>query len=148
MMNKKITIKQKFDRPVADVFELLSKHATYNQAFFPIQVVRVKDSADPQRPDGVGSIRRMGFGAFKPLKEEITVLEENQFIEYKLIDNPLVRHHLGCLVFQSLSENSTLVTYTIEFEGKIPFSSVLVLSQLKLAVTFGLAKVAKSMRTS
>lgn len=147
-MSKKITIKQKFERPVAEVFDVLSKHATYNQAFWPIQVVRIKDSADPERPDGIGSVRKMGFGAIKPLQEQITLLEENQCIEYKIINNPLVSHHLGRLVFQPLSANSTLVTYTIEFDGKIPFSSLLVLSQLKVAVTLGMAKVAKSMNAN
>ena len=47
--------------------------------------MRSKDSADPQRPDGVGSVRRMGYGPVKPLQEEITLLEENKRIEYKII---------------------------------------------------------------
>ncbi|TXJ08314.1 MAG: SRPBCC family protein [Acinetobacter sp.] len=145
-MNKKITVKQKFNRPVAEVFDLLSKHATYNAMFFPVQVVRVQDAADPQRPDGLGSIRRMGFGKIKPLQEQITKVEENQLIEYKLIDNPLVKHHLGRLAFQSVSDQATLVTYTIEFEGKIPLSSLIVLSQLKFVVTLGMAKLAKNMK--
>lgn len=143
-MNKKIVIQQKFNRPVADVFELLSKHATYNKAFWPVQVERIKDVADPARPDGVGSVRKMGFGTIKPVQEQITVLEENQLIEYKIIKNPLVSHHLGRLQFKALSEKTTLVTYTIEFEGKIPLSSLIVLSQLKIAVTLGMARLAKS----
>ena len=78
-----IQIKKEFNAPVDQVFNLLSKHATYNIAFAPIQVVRVKDSADPERPDGVGSVRRMGFGPIKPLQEQITLLEPNQRIEYR-----------------------------------------------------------------
>ena len=86
-MRNAITIQKEFNAPISEVFELLSKHATYSKAFAPLQVVRVKDSADPQRPDGIGSIRRMGFGPIKPLQEEITLLEENKRIEYKLINN-------------------------------------------------------------
>lgn len=56
------------------VFDLLSKHATYNVAFAPIQVVRVKDSTDPERPDGLGSIRRMGLGWL--IQEQITFVDE------------------------------------------------------------------------
>lgn len=145
-MIKKITVQQKFDRPVADVFDLLSKHATYNQMFFPIQVVRVKDAQDAQRPDGLGSVRRMGLGPIKPLQEEIITLQENALIEYKIINNPLVKHHLGRLVFESLAQDVTRVTYTIEFQGKLPLSSLLVLSQLKLVVGVGMAKLAKRMR--
>ncbi|MDG9949735.1 SRPBCC family protein [Acinetobacter ursingii] len=143
MMNA-ITIKKEFNAPIDQVFDLLSKHATYNQAFAPIQVLRVKDSADPDRPDGLGSVRRMGFGPFKPLKEQITLLEENKRIEYKLIDNPLIKHHIGRIDFQEISPNKTLVTYTIELTAKIPFVSKLILAQLKAAITLGFSKLAKS----
>ena len=144
-MSRKITINQKFNKPVAEVFEFLSKHASYNQVFWPIQIVRSKDSADPHRPDGLGSQRKMGVGPIKPITEEITLVEENKAIEYKLINNPLIRHHLGRLDFKALSDSSTLVTYAIELDGKLPLSSFIILSQLKVAITVGLAKVAKSM---
>lgn len=139
-----IEIKKEFKAPVAEVFELLSKHATYNQAFAPLQVVRTKDSPDPERPDGVGSIRRMGFGPVKPLQEEITLLEQNQRIEYKLINNPLIRHHLGRIDFEELANNKTLVKYRIELQAKVPFISKLILAQLKGAITLGFFKLAKS----
>ena len=69
-----IQVKQEFNAPVEQVFDLLSKHATYNVAFAPIQVVRVKDSTAPERPDGLGSIRRMGLGPIKPIQEQIPLL--------------------------------------------------------------------------
>lgn len=144
LMRNAITIEKEFNAPISDVFELLSKHATYNKAFAPLQVVRVKDSADPQRPDGVGSIRRMGFGPIKPLQEEITLLEENKRIEYKLINNPLVKHHLGQIDFKEITPFITLVTYKIEFTAKAPLVSKLVLAQLKAAITLGFSKLAKS----
>ena len=139
-----IIVKQEFNAPVDQVFDLLSKHATYNQAFAPIQVVRVKDTADPERPDGLGSIRRMGFGPIKPIQEEITLLEENKKIEYKLIKNPLIKHHIGRIEFEELAPNKTLVIYTIELKAKIPFVSKLILAQLKAAITLGFSKLAKS----
>ena len=86
-MRNAIIIKKEFNAPISEIFDLLSKHATYNQAFAPLQVVRVKDSTDPQRPDGTGSVRRIGFGPVKPLQEEITLLQENKRIEYKIIKN-------------------------------------------------------------
>ena len=141
-MFKSITIRQKFNQPVSDVFELMSKHATYNDAFWPVQVERIKDAADPSRPDGLGSVRQMGFGKIKPIREEITFLEENKLIEYQIVKNPLVKHHLGRIQFESLSNNQTLVIYTIEFEGKLPLVGPFVLAQLKVAVTVGLKKLA------
>ena len=139
-----IKIEQKFDAPIDEVFELLSKHETYNIAFAPIQVKRVKDAADPTRPDGLGSIRRMGFGPIKPIQEKITHLTPNERIEYKLIKNPLIRHHLGIIQFQALSEQSTQVTYIIELDARIPFLSQLILAQLKVAIKLGFKKLAKS----
>ena len=144
--SKMIAIEQKFNRPVAEVFEVLSKHASYNRIFKPIQVVRIKDATDPQHPDGVGSVRKMGFGLVKPIQEQITKLVPNELIEYKIIKNPLVRHHLGRLTFTTIDENTTQLVYSIEFDGRIPFSSRIVLSQLKLAVGRGMAGLAKSMR--
>lgn len=143
-MRNVITIQKEFNAPLSDVFNLLSKHATYNKAFAPLQVVRVKDSVDPERPDGVGSVRRMGFGTIKPLKEEITYLEENMRIEYKLIDNPLVKHHLGRIEFSEITPYITLVTYRIELTAKAPVVSKLILAQLKLAITLGFSRLAKA----
>ncbi len=112
-MRNVITIQKEFNAPLSDVFNLLSKHAAYNTAFAPLQVVRVKDSADPERPDGVGSVRRMGFGVIKPLKEEITHLEENKRIEYKLIDN-----HSSETPFRS---NRVLRNYSLYYFGYVSY---------------------------
>ncbi|EZQ12126.1 SRPBCC family protein [Acinetobacter sp. Ver3] len=138
-----IQVKQEFNQPIDRVFEVLSKHATYNDVFAPIQVVRIKDAADPIRPDGIGSVRKMGLGPIKPIQEEITVLEPNKRIEYKIIKNPLIKHHLGIIEFKELSTAKTLVTYTIELQARAPFVSKLILAQLKLAITLGFKKLAK-----
>lgn len=140
-----IQIKKEFNAPVEQVFELLSKHATYNIAFAPMQVVRIKDSTDPERPDGVGSVRRMGIGPIKPLQEQITLIEPNQRIEYKIIKNSLIKHHLGTLEFQQVSDCKTLVTYRIELQVRVPFVSKVILAQLKTAIKIGLSKLAKSL---
>ncbi len=139
-----IQVKKEFNAPVDQVFDLLSKHATYNVAFAPIQVERFKDSSDPERPDGVGSIRRMGFGPIKPLREQITLLEPNQRIEYQIVKNPLVKHHLGIIEFEAKAADKTLVTYTIELQARAPFISKLILAQLKSAIKLGFSKLAKT----
>lgn len=139
-----IQVKQEFNAPIETVFEVLSKHATYNQVFAPVQVVRIKDAADPQRPDGVGSVRKMGVGPIKPLQEQITLLEVNERIEYQIIKNPLIKHHLGIIEFKAIDTNKTLVTYTIELQARAPFVSKLILAQLKLAITLGFKKLAKT----
>ena len=139
-----IQVKKEFNAPIEQVFDLLSKHSTYNVAFAPIQVERIKDSADPERPDGVGSVRRMGFGPVKPLQEQITLLELNERIEYQIIKNPLVKHHLGVIEFEAKDADKTLVTYTIELQTRAPFVSKLILAQLKSAIKLGFSKLAKT----
>ena len=139
-----IQVKKEFNAPIDQVFDLLSKHVTYNVAFAPIQVERIKDSTDPERPDGVGSVRRMGFGPVKPLREQITLLEPNQRIEYQIVKNPLVKHHLGIIEFEAKDDDKTLVTYTIELQARAPFISKLILAQLKSAIKLGFSKLAKT----
>jgi len=139
-----IVIERNFPAPIEQVFELLSKHATYNQAFAPIQVERVKDSTDANHPDGLGSIRRLGFGPIKPLQEQITLVEVNRCIEYKIIRNPLVKYHLGRLDFQSLDDGSTQVTYRIDLQLRVPGLSKIVLVQLNQAIKLGFSKLSRS----
>ncbi|MBR5558375.1 MAG: SRPBCC family protein [Acinetobacter sp.] len=139
-----IQVKKEFNAPIDQVFNLLSKHATYNVAFAPIQVERTQDSTDSQYPDGLGSIRRLGFGPIKPLQEQITLFQPNQRIEYKIIKNPLIQHHLGIIEFEALSEQKTLVTYSIELQARAPFVSKLILTQLKSAIKLGFSKLAKT----
>ena len=89
-------------------------------------------------------MRSMGIGPVKPLKEQITLLEENQRIEYKIVKNPLIKHHLGIIEFEEKEADKTLVTYTIELQTRVPLTSKLILAQLKTGIKLGLAKLAKS----
>ncbi|RYY78243.1 MAG: SRPBCC family protein [Moraxellaceae bacterium] len=140
----KITVQQKFKQSPKQVFEAFSKHSIYNDAFWPVQVERIRDSADPQNPDGLGSVRQMGFGSIKPVKEQIITLEPNQLIEYKLISNPLIKHHVGCLKFTAI-DSGTLLTYEIELTAKLPLMSLPILAGLKVAIGVGLAKIARQL---
>lgn len=140
----KITVQQKFKQSPEQVFEAFSKHSIYNDAFWPVQVERIRDSADPQNPDGLGSVRQMGFGPIKPVKEQIITLEPNQLIEYKLIGNPLIKHHVGRLKFTTI-DGGTLLTYEIELTAKLPLMSLPILAGLKVAIGVGLAKIARQL---
>jgi hypothetical protein len=86
----------------------------------------------------------MGVGSVKPLKEQITLFEPNTRIEYQIIKNPLIKHHLGIIEFEALADDKTLVTYTIELQARAPFVSKLILAQLRSAIKLGLTKLAKS----
>lgn len=139
-----ISIQQRFTQSPEQVFAVLGTHAGLGVCFAPLQVTKVQDSADTHHPDGVGSVRKMGFGSVKPLYEEVTGYEPNKLVEYMLINNPLVKHHVGRLVFTPEGAG-TLLSYTIELEGKIPGSSQVILAGLKVGITQGLKKLAKTL---
>lgn len=136
-----IVINQHFNAPPEIVFRALSKHATLNTIFWPVQTQRYVDAEDADNPDGVGSVRRMGLGPIKPIQEKITRMETNRVIEYKLINNPLVSHHLGRLSF-SEANGGTNVVYTIALQSRLPLVADAVLLQLKLAATLGMKRLA------
>ena len=144
-MSHFIVVKQEFHQPIAKVFSVFSKHESYNQIFAPLQVVRSRDGENEQQPDGVGSVRKMGFGKIKPLQEQITAVERNRKIEYTLIKNPLVKQHLGSITFSAVTENVTLVTYRVALSTRIPFAHRLILPQLKVVIQMGLRKLAKQL---
>ena len=140
-----ITVRKQFNAPVEQVFTLLSAHENYNVAFAPLKVKRTQISGDPQYPDGIGSIRQLGFGFVWPLQEQIRHFEPNRRIEYQIIDSRLVKYHLGVIEFEMLDANTTLVTYTIELKTHIPFAAQLIVAQLKSAIKLGLFKLAKTL---
>jgi len=139
-----ISIQQRFAQSPEQVFAVLGTHAGLGVCFAPLQVTRVQDSADTHHPDGVGSVRKMGFGAVTPVYEQVTEYEPNKFVEYVLINNPLIKHHVGRLVFTPEGAG-TLLEYTIELDGKIPGSAHIILIGLKAGIKQGLKKLAKSL---
>lgn len=143
-----IIIEQTFEQPLSKVFAAMSTHDSFNRIFAPIQVERIQSGSDPQFPDGTGSIRRMGFGPIKPIQEQITAYVPNQLIEYRLINNRLVRQHLGSIRFTALSDRVTRVSYRIGLTTTIPFAERLILPQLRMAIQRGLRSLAHKMAKS
>lgn len=141
---KKITLHQAFEAPLDRVFDALSKHATFNTVLWPIQSVRIEDSRDAGNPDGVGSVRKMGVGPLKAIREQITRVEPGRLIEYRMLKNPLVSHHRGELVFSEVNGKTELL-YTIELESRLPLAGPALLMQLKLSATRGLKKLAANL---
>lgn len=140
-----ITVRQRFNQPVEQVFAAFNTHAKLNALFWPLQVVRVKDAADSHNPDGVGSVRRMGFGLLKPVAEKITAYQANQLIEYTLVGAAPVRNHLGRMTFTADGHGS-FVDYYIELDSPIPLVAPATLMGLQLALRTGLARMARTFK--
>ncbi|MDH2544577.1 SRPBCC family protein [Acinetobacter baumannii] len=140
-MNK-IRVEQKINAPVSQVFPLFVKHSTFNILLWPIQSKIIKFSKDLDNPDGVGSIRKMGIGPIKFIKEEIISIVPHKRVEYKMIRNTLFFDHLGVLEFYE-NKGRTLLVYTIHLDSKIPLLATITLIQLRTSIVFGLKKISK-----
>lgn len=140
-MSKHIIMKQQFNTSLDLIFPVFCKHRTFNTILWPLHSVLIKSAQDPHNSDGIGSIRHMGIGPFKFIREEITKMIPNQMIEYQMLKNCMFSSHLGRLEFEE-KEGITYLNYTIWSQSKIPFVTALVLAQLKWSVTRGLKKVA------
>lgn len=139
-----ISVKKQFSAPVTQVFNQFSRHDSYQLAFAPLQVECIQLSQDVQYPHGLDSVRALGWGKVKPLKEKIITFQPSTLIEYQVMPNPLLKSHFGQIQFEALTEHSTLVTYRIDFEMRVAWLDKILAKQLQGALKIGLAKLAKS----
>ena len=142
----KVEIKQFFKAPPAQVFRAVGTHAALGVMAKPMTVKRIRDSADPQHVDGLGSIRLITLLPFLPkqlgIQEQITAFQPDELIEYKIVNSPLIKHHHGKLVFTPKNGGTELI-YTIELNGPLSALDQVLLQGLKFNFGRGLAKLAK-----
>ncbi len=136
-----IKITQHFDAAPEKVFAFLGKHTNLSKVFAPAQVVRTRDAADASQPDGLGSVRRIGWGPIKPIQEEITAFEPSQRVEYRIIGRSPIKNHRGEMRF-SPANGGTRLDYTIELDSDIPLLATVVSNGLELVIRNGLKKLA------
>ncbi len=117
----KITVTQEFKQPIEQVFNRLKHHDDLNALFAPLHVIRSQNASIDNPPDGVGSVRKLQLPKIflTILQEQITIFEENKRIEYTVINNPLIKQHLGQMIFTPSGQN-TLVEYSIELQTRFP----------------------------
>lgn len=139
-----INVRQRFNQSPERVFAVLGTHVGLNQLFWPMQVVRSTDATDPKYPDGVGSVRRMGFGPIKPVTEKITAYEPNRMVEYTLVGKAPVRHHVGRMTFTP-DGNGTVVHYHIALDSAVPLLAPALLAGLQRVIQTGLARMARTL---
>ena len=102
---------------------------------------RVKDSTESKDPNGVGSVRRVGppIGGFE---ETVLVSDAPKRIEYTVSKGGPIKNHLGVILFEPAGKD-TRVTYTIEFDSKIPFIGGIIAGALKSAIQKGMKKASR-----
>lgn len=138
MASHKIEIDETFDVPRHQVFALFADHQSFGKLLgAPVKRIRDSDQADP---NGVGSVRKIGIGPIG-VEETITSFEPETLIEYTIISLSPLKNHFGRIRFDSPSETTTRVHYTVYFEDAIPLTGALVRSALNQALKRGMRRV-------
>jgi len=141
MAIKTITIQQKFQAPISEVFGKLSDHEAFGK-ICGISMLRMKDGEDSA--NGLGSIRKISIGPLPSFEETITQFAKDELIEYKITKGSPIKNHVGRLNFSEQAGN-TVLDYTIELESKIPFTTSIIKKALENGITKGLQNYAKTL---
>lgn len=124
--------------PVDALFAVLADHNQLSKVFgAPVKRIH----AGASELNGVGSVRRIGFGGPLGVEETVTGLSANRSIAYKITKGgaPL-KNHSGLLTFAAAGKGSQ-VEWTIDFDSSLPLAGHVVGFVLKQVIALGLKRV-------
>ena len=150
MSQLSVTFSERFDAAPAAVFPYFAEHETFGaMAGGPVMaklkfIRRIKDSRDAKRPDGEGSVRRIGYG---PIAFEETVLTSTpgKLIEYAISKGSPLKNHLGRIEFHPEGKG-TRVEYVITFEPKVPGTGGVLKGVLKGMISPAFGRIRSALR--
>lgn len=118
MGKQQIIITQLFNAPVETIFNILTDHAEFGR-IIKASIKRVIDSRGENK-NGLGSVRRIYVLPGLTFEESVVKFEPNQFMEYTVSKGSPIKNHRGRMEFAE-DQGKTRVTYSIDFEPKLPF---------------------------
>ena len=115
----KIKVERIVRKPINEVFEALSHHASYG-LFKSVGVAKLVTEGDEER-NGVGALRTVQTGAFK-VWERITAFERPIHMQYQIEKaRPIkMEHYKGIIDLKDLGDGSTHVTWISEGRLVVP----------------------------
>lgn len=115
----KIKVERIVIKPINEVFEALSDHASYG-LFKSVGVAKLVTEGDEER-NGVGALRTVQTGAFK-VWERITAFERPIHMQYRIEKaRPIkMEHYKGIIDLKDLGDGSTHVTWISEGRLVVP----------------------------
>ena len=115
----KIKVERIVRKPINEVFEALSDHASYG-LFKSVGVAKLVTEGDEER-NGVGALRTVQTGAFK-VWERITAFERPIHMQYQIKKaRPIkMEHYKGIIDLKDLGDGSTHVTWISEGRLVVP----------------------------
>lgn len=138
MARHTIEIEATFDLPRSRVFALFADHRSFGR-LLGVRARRIRDSVQAD-PDGIGSVRRIGFGPVS-LEETILNFEPDTLIEYRASSLLLTSNHHGRIRIHTTADGQTHLLYTVTFEERIPFTGNLLARTLEQRIRRGIGKI-------
>lgn len=115
----KIKVERIIKKPIDEVFEALSDHASYG-SFKAVGVAKLVTEGDKER-NGIGALRTIQTGPIK-FWERITAFERPTHMQYKIEKARPVKmqHDKGIIDLKDLGDGSTQVTWVSEGRIVVP----------------------------
>lgn len=133
-----VRVDHDFALPVERVYAYLAEHTNLG-VLFGLRVEHIKDG--DQVRSGAGSVRRLSVGGLKPFEETVTKDVANELIEYRVTKGSPLRNHFGRMAFSPLASGGSHLTYTIDFDSKVPGLGPVIKAGLTRSIAKGLPKV-------
>lgn len=115
----KIKVERIVNKPIDEVFEALSDHASYG-LFKAVGKAKLLNQGDNER-NGVGALRTVQTGAFK-VWERITAFERPTHMQYHIEKSRPIKiaHDKGSIDLKDLGDGTTQVTWVSEGRVVVP----------------------------
>lgn len=144
----KIKVERIVKRPIDEVFEALSDHASYG-SFKAVGVAKLVAEGDEER-NGVGALRTIQTGPVK-FWERITAFERPTHMQYQIEKaRPIkVKHYKGIIDLKDLGDGTTHVTWVSEGRLVVPLPLIgrLFDRQMQKQGTIGFSSILKSIES-
>ena len=150
MSQHSVRFTEHFDATPAKVFPYFARHETFGaMAGGPVAAklkfirrIRIGDSL--KSPDGVGSVRRIGYGPLG-FEETVSTSTPGKLIEYYISKGSPLKNHLGRIEFHA-DGDGTRVDYVITFEPKLPGTAGLLKGVLKGMISPAFGRIRKALK--
>ena len=149
MSQQSVRFTEYFDAPPAKVFPYFARHETFGaMAGGPVAaklkfIRRIRIGNSIKSPDGVGSVRRIGYGPLG-FEETVRTSDVGKLIEYYISRGSPLKNHLGRIEFHD-DAGGTRVDYVITFEPKLPGTAGLLKGVLKGMISPAFGRIRKAL---
>ena len=142
MGRQRIVINQSFSAAVETIFNILTDHQSFGEVIHK-KIRRVVDSQEENK-NGVGSVRRISSFPVPAFEETVTAFEPNRLMEYEVSKGSPIKNHHGRMEFSG-EQGRTKLTYTIDFDPKLPFAfcGSLLRNAIEKPISEGLKRLAE-----